>query len=73
MGLSYSCMEIMASVLQPTVIKEEYPDGRIVTTKRFNPWLSSVGCLSVTVILLALLRPNETYKSINHVQEKLNL
>lgn len=70
MGLSFSCMEVITNAMQPTLIREEYPDGKIVTIKQYNPWLSSVGCISVTIILLALLRPKDTYKTIDRIQNK---
>lgn len=68
MGLSYSCMEIISSVMQPSVIREDYADGRSVTTKQYNPWLSSIGCISATIILLALMRPTQTYQCIDKIK-----
>ncbi len=62
MGLTYSCMDVISRMMEPSVIKEEYPDGRIVTTRQYNPIVSSIGCISLTIVLLAVLSPNNVFK-----------
>lgn len=62
-------LNAITSVMDTEVIKEQRVDGTMITTTKRNPWVSSICCVSMTLIVLAWLMPSK--KIPDHINIKI--
>lgn len=55
MGIVYSTFNILGSTLDEENTTTTYPDGRMITSKKHNPWVAGAVAICATGILISYM------------------